>query len=446
MEITTSFLRKIEKPGRYFSPFIHTFNKSITEKSPKILIIFPDLFEVAQSHSGIKIMYNLFSNYGAFVDFGFSFREDMEKEYEKEGALLSFMHNIDYREFDLIAVSFQYQLAYPTLLRMLKIAKIPIKSAERNEKFPIVAGGGPAITNPEPIAPFLDLTFAGEIEPVAERIVNILQSSADRDERLSALSLTDGFFNTQIDYFAEKKDQILKAVAKDMDSETIIPTEIPVFGLRTVHDKFVVEIQRGCTRGCRFCMAGMFYRPHRERSASVITDALEKCVLSTGNNEASFLSLSASDHSQFRDILEYSFIGKPREFAVSLPSLRTEAISEEILEIVGKGRKSSFTLAPESGSERLRNVINKGNSTEDLLKSIHSIFKKRWQHIKLYFMLGLPTEKDEDLQETVQLIGKICGIAKGYHRKNSITASFSTFVPQPFTPFQWEEMISSEEI
>ena len=216
--------------------------------------------------------------------------------------------------------------------------------------------------------------------------------------------------------------------------------------MRTIHDRFTIEIMRGCTRGCRFCVAGMFYRPHREKSAENICEILDRVVRTSGYDEAGFLSLSAADHSEIEDILVRSYSRYSRKISVSLPSLRTETITPKIAQAIKKGRKVGFTLAVESGSDRLRKMINKGNSEEDLLNALNTIFSNGWQAVKLYFMLGLPHEEEEDLFETVELIKKMCNYVKRFGKKAMISVSFSTFVPQPFTPFQWEKMSSPAEI
>lgn len=438
MEVTTSLLRAIEKPGRYFAPFYSRHQGEFTGNEPKILIVFPDLFEVAHSHTGIKILYHLFRKHGAFVDFGFAFRQDIEPALRRDGKLISFMHGIDYRDFDLICVSFQYQLHFPTLLRMLTVAGIPVEKSARGKDMPIIAGGGPAMINPEPMLDFLDYAFIGEVEPVARDIVEVLKASSGRAERLSGFGETSGFY--------DGTKPVKRSIAADLDEPGIVPSDMPVFGLRTVHDRYIIEIQRGCTRGCRFCMAGFLYRPHRERSASEIVRNLSDNAHVCGCSEASFLSLSAGDHSQIKELLEYSYSDAERGFSVSLPSLRPETLTDDIVRLVSKGRKGGFTLAPESGSERLRNLINKGNTKEDLYDAVRRVFTGGWRSVKLYFMLGLPTENDEDIKETIALVFEICSIARRFGKKTMVTASFSTFVPQPFTPFQWEAMLSESEI
>ncbi len=441
MEITTDRLREIEKPGRYLAPFIPLRDRGELSSDRKVLIVFPDLFEVAQSHMGIKIIYELFTERGILADFAFGFRPDMEKVLREKGGMESLLYGIDVREFDLICVSFQYQLQFPTFLRMLDVAGIKRHAAERGDDSPLIIAGGPVMTNPEITRKFVDFTFIGEIEPIFGQLCDALYEE-NRDGRKSRMEQIAGFYPS----LSEPSEKARRVVVADLDTEGVNPTHTPVFGMRTVHDRFVVEIQRGCTRGCRFCMAGSFYRPHRERSAGEVASILDSSVIPSGCTDAGFLSLSAGDHSQIEELLDNALGAGRREFSVGLPSLRTETLSEDIVKLIGRGRKGGFTLAPESGSERLRRVINKGNTDEDLIDAVHKIFRHGWQHIKLYFMLGLPTETEEDLNLTTQLIKKICGIARNYGRRNSVTASFSTFVPQPFTPFQWERMADIDEI
>ena len=449
----TSLLRKIEKPGRYYAPFINMDTKPIDKDAPKVLILFPDLFEVAQSHTGVKILYSLFRRGGFTADFGFAVSSDFEGQIRSNGKMTSMMHGLDFRDFDLICVSFQYQLQFPNFLRILDLAGIEIHSKKRTDNDPIIISGGPVMCNPEPITDFIDAAFIGEIESSADALMEVF-GEKNKAKRLEKMSKIEGFYFPERDFPQIKieKDgsisgqKVKRAVLSDLNLDNDVTFDCPVFALRTVHDRFTTEIMRGCTRGCRFCMAGMFYRPHRERSAQNVCDMLDRVVRTSGYDEAGFLSLSAGDHSEIEDILLESMGRYGRDISISLPSLRTDSLTEKIIDTIKKGRKGGFTLAPESGSEKLRNVINKGNTSEDLLNSVKLIFGNGWKHVKLYFMLGLPLEEDEDIYETVDLVKKICGIARGYGRKASVTASFSTFVPQPFTPFQWEKMANSDEI
>ncbi len=457
MEITTSILRKIEKPGRYFAPFIDTSGIEPDQSKPKVLILFPDLFEVAQSHTGVKILYSLFHRRKFPVDFGFAPATDFEKILRKEGSLTSIMYGIDFRSFDLICVSFQYQLQYPAFLRILKLAGIPLTSKERatGSKTPLILAGGPVMCNPEPISKFIDAAFIGEFEPSAQAVMDVFEKNIKKSQQLKALSKIPGIYipsTTNSDGTEILSDgsiiktKVTRAIAHDLNEDLDVTFDAPIFAIRTVHDRFTTEITRGCTRGCRFCMAGMFYRPHRERSADNICNILDRVVKSSGYDEAGFLSLSAADHSEIEQILVESYNRYSRGIGISLPSLRTETLTSSIVEAIKKGRKGGFTLAPESGSEKLRKVINKGNTTEDLLAAIKKIFSNGWQNVKLYFMLGLPLETDEDIVETVNLLKDICRLVRNYGKKATVSASFSTFIPQPFTPFQWEKMCSPAEI
>lgn len=432
MELTTSLLRSVDRPGRYFSPVIMTGAvQSLPADAPKILVVFPDLFEIARSHEGIKILRHLFRRHGAAVDYGFAFAADMESRLRREGRLISFLSGRDWRDFDLIAVSFQFQLQFPTFLRMLEVAGIPVRADDRGEHDPVVMAGGPVMCNPEPMRDFIDHAYIGEVEPHAERIVGIFRREKGRAARVAAL-------HTEL--------PPRRAITPDLNDLALVPDEQPLFGLQTVHDRYTAEIQRGCTRGCRFCMAGVIYRPHRERHAGKIRELLRRDVVAGGYREAGFLSLSAGDHSCIEDILRSARETAGREFSVSLPSLRVETLTDRMVALAAAGRRSGFTLAPESGSERLRRAVNKGNTTADLIASVQKIFNAGWCHLKLYFMLGLPGEEDRDIEETIDLLREVCRIARQYGGRASVTASFSTFVPQPFTPFQWEGMASLDEI
>ncbi|MGI6394922.1 MAG: TIGR03960 family B12-binding radical SAM protein [bacterium] len=457
MEIITSVLRKINKPGRYFAPFIEPVKIKGSDLDFKILIVFPDLFEVAQSHAGIKILYSVFRRAGFKVDFGFAPEKDFFKVAKDWGTLKSMMYGIDYSSFDLICVSFQYQLQYPAFLKMLELGKIPITSKKRKEgDFPLVVAGGPVMCNPEPISNFIDAAFIGEFEPSASKVVKVLKETKGRENILKELSKIEGFYipETENDTNVSiNKDGSLtyktapeRAILSDLNYDIHSLFDAPIFAMRTVHDRFTIEIMRGCTRGCRFCMAGSFYRPHREKSLEKISEILDKVVQFSGYDEVGFLSLSAGDHSEITEILVESYSRYGKEISVSLPSLRTETLTSEIIAAIKKGRKGGFTIAPESGSERLRNVINKDNTNDEILEAVRKIFSNGWNGVKLYFMLGLPLETDEDLFETVALLKQICSLARTFGKKATVTASFSTFIPQPFTPFQWEKMASPKEI
>jgi len=431
VELTTSFLRTIEKPGRYLTPSIGADTGDPERDSPRILVVFPDLFEIARSHEGIRIVYHLFRRAGAFVDISFAFRSDMERHYRAKGRLESFFTALDWRSFDLIAVSFQYPLQFPTFLRMLTVANIPLRSADRKSSDPIVMAGGPVMANPEPMREFLDCVYIGEVEPQARRIVEVLRTYSSREERIAV-------------YHAEVVP--VRAIHSGLDDLSLVPYHHPLFGLPTVHDRYTVEIQRGCTRGCRFCFAGIVYRPHRERSVARVIELLERDMAKGGYREAGFLSLSAGDHRRIEDILLVATRCAGEWCSFSLPSLRPETLTEPMVRALAPLRKGGFTLAPESGSERLRRLINKQNSTKDLLASVDRVFDAGWLHLKLYFMVGLPTETEADIEESIALLHEISFRAKRRGGRARVTASFSTFVPQPFTPFQWEGMASLDEI
>lgn len=453
----TSVLRNIEKPGRYFAPFFEPIKITPDPLKPKVLLLFPDLFEVAQSHTGVKILYSIFHRAGFNVDFGFAPNKDFVNIAKKEGTLRSIMNDIDFRSFELICVSFQYQLQYPGFLKILELAKIPFERNEResSDDYPVIIAGGPVMCNPEPISDFIDAAFVGEFEPAAKEVMNALETVKGRKNIIDAFSKIEGFYlpktsnnkKTTINLDGSISGTVVRrSILPDLNYDPDSLFDAPVFAIRTVHDRFTIEIMRGCTRGCRFCMAGSFYRPHREKSAKNILKILDNVVKTSGYDEVGFLSLSAADHSEIEEMLVESYGKYSRGISISLPSLRTETLTSKIIAAIRKGRKTGFTLAPESGSERLRKIINKDNTNEEIMEAVRKIFSNGWQNVKLYFMLGLPLENDQDIFETVDLVKKICSLARGFGKKAGITASFSTFIPQPFTPFQWEKMASPEEI
>jgi len=452
----TSVLRKIEKPGRYSAPFIEPVKIRTDPGKPSVLILFPDLFEVAQSHTGVKILYSIFNRAGLGVDFGFAPAKDFIPIAKKDGTLRSAMQNKDFISFDIICVSFQYQLQYPAFLKILELSKIPLTSKERfDSNMPVIIAGGPVMCNPEPISDFIDAAFIGEFEPVSAQVITVFENTKERKNIIDELAKIQGFYvpsnhkdlNTSINPDGSvSKTVVERSILPDLNYDPDSLFDAPVFAMRTVHDRFTIEIMRGCTRGCRFCMAGSFYRPHRERSAESIIKILDRVVKTSGYDEAGFLSLSAADHSEIEEILVESYGKYSRGISISLPSLRTETLTSKIVAAIRKGRKGGFTLAPESGSERLRKIINKDNTNEEILEAVRKILSNGWQNVKLYFMLGLPLENDDDILETVELVRKICSLARSFGKRVGITASFSTFIPQPFTPFQWEKMATPAEI
>ncbi|MFO7736442.1 MAG: DUF2344 domain-containing protein [bacterium] len=440
MEIKTSLLRSVDNPARYFTPLIVKDNPPDPEKSPlRVLIIFPDLPEVGYSHTGIKILYELFMRQGSCTDFVFAYNEDYRKHISPENPHKSVIYGMEVTKFDILCVSFQYQLHYPVFIRMLKDFGLAVKSSERSEKEPLIIAGGPVMCNPEPMAEVFDLIYIGEIEPSAKFIAATMKNN-NKSKAVEIMSKQRGFYNPAL------KNRVKRVITQNPDDGIVVPTKAPVMGLRTVHDRFSIEIQRGCTRGCRYCLAGVFYRPHREKSAADVLFHLKENSFKSGYGEAGFLSLSASDHHNICQMITESFNTSPHGLSVSLPSLRAETINDHIVSILGRGRKGGFTIAPETGSERLRKIINKQMNDESIFRSVDYIMSNGWRSLKLYFMLGLPFEEESDIDKTISFIIEINRIVRKYGKRNKLTVSFSTFVPQPFTPFQWCKMNSPEEI
>ncbi len=461
-------LLRVQKPSRYIGGEINSYRKDWESATARMVFAFPDTYEVGMSHFGMSLLYHHVNGHEKFLsDRVFAPWLDMEKELRNAGLpLLSLDQKRPLRDFDIIGFSLQYELSFTNVLTILDLSGIPLFSSERDEgDWPLVIGGGPCVFNPEPIAPFFDLFVFGEGEKVLIEILEyVAQSKRDRirrNELLKELRKISGvyiprFFRDIYDsrgFFAGIEPQfsdyesVEKAIISDLDEKSPLPLTPVVPYMKIVHDRLNIEIARGCTRGCRFCQAGMIYRPVRERDSSEIITVADKALANTGFEELSLLSLSSGDYSNI-ELLLTTLMSRHREERVSiaLPSLRIGTLSSKLIEEIKKVRKTGFTLAPEAGSERLRRVINKDISTEELLKVSSYIYENGWQLIKLYFMMGLPTEGSEDLEALVELSHRVWSIGGKAKPKGKVNISVSTFVPKPHTPFQWCGQISLEKI
>ncbi len=437
-------LIKVRKPSRYIGeePF---FIKKDWEKSKlKICFCYPDLYEIGRSHLGIIILSYLVNKSPEYLsDLCFPVAPDFEKELKTLNfPLLSLNYRKPLKEFDVIGVSYAYELLVTGILNLLDLSGIPFRAEERNERYPIVLGGGPCSGNPEPIADFFDAIIIGDGEEVIFEVLEVIKEwkfSGDKKVKLlEALTKIEGV------YVPVFKNKTQKRIVRDLNqSNFFYEFGIPVIPLS--HDRIPLEISRGCTRGCRFCEASIYYRPLREKQPELIIKELYQNFKKTGYFEASLMSLSTCDYSSLSKLLKLLkicfYLKFPRRFFFSLPSLRVGSLSEELLEFIKFGRKTGLTLAPEAGTERLRKVINKDINIENLWKDLELAYKLGWKKVKLYFMIGLPTETEEDLKEISQIYKKL----KKCFPKLEITISASIFVPKPHTPFQWEKQISIEE-
>jgi radical SAM superfamily enzyme YgiQ (UPF0313 family) len=437
------FLLKVQKPARYTGGEVNSVVKSADSTDLSVCFCFPDTYEIGMSHLGIKILYSLINSRDEFrCERAFMPVDDMEKLMrEHEIPLYGLESKQAVFDFDIVAFTLQYELSYTTVLAMLDLAGIPLLRRERGESSPLVIAGGPCAYNPAPLTDFIDVFVIGEGEQVTLELLDLLKNCGSREEFYRKAVLIDGVFVPQL------RNHVKKRIVHDLD-EVFFPKEFIVPFIETVHDRAVTEVLRGCIRGCRFCQAGFICRPFREKSAQTILRETTALCESTGYDEVSLCSLSTSDHSDIKNILvnltEYT---DKNNINLSLPSLRIDKFNDEVLQRIKSIRKSSLTFAPEAGTQRLRDVINKNITEEDILEGCSIAFSGGYNSVKLYFMLGLPTETDEDIIAIHTLTEKIMRLYKqlGPNKAICVSISLSTFVPKPFTPFQYEPMISQED-
>ena len=463
-------LKKVEKPARYIGMEINSVNKDLEDKV-KFAFCFPDIYDVGMSHMGLHILYNLINEEDDFLcERVFSPWTDMEELMRQEDIpLFTLESKEEVRNFDFLGFTLQYEMSFTNILNILDLARIPLLSRDRGEEDPIIIAGGPCAYNPEPIADFIDVFVIGEGEEIVLELLNkYKEHKANKGDKESFLReilsikgiyipkfykveyKEDGTIKEMIPLIEEAPKRIEKRMVRNLD-EMYSPRKVIVPYIETVHDRIMLELFRGCTRGCRFCQAGMIYRPIREKSPARLLDLAEDLVKSTGYENISLSSLSTCDYSQLQ-LLVSSLMDRFSEdnVGLSLPSLRLDSFSLNILKEIEKVRKSGLTFAPEAGSQRLRDVINKGVTEEDLITAVSYAFKEGWSRIKLYFMLGLPTETDEDvlgIRDLAYLVKDLFFKRPKEERRGnfSVTASASCFVPKPFTPFQWVKQDTIEE-
>ena len=443
------FLSIVSKPVRYLGREIHSIRKDPAEVKLKFCLAFPDVYEVGMSHLGIQILYHILNTRKKVAcERAFAPWVDMENVLRKRKIPLSSLESsIPLNQFDIVGFSLQYELCLTNVLNMLDLSNIPLFSTDRDYRFPILIAGGPLTFNPAPFAAFFDALVVGDGEEVVPEICDLaLQSKEDgakREDFLKSLSQLEGVYVPSVHTEGQK---IRKRVVSDI-SQTPFPTCPIVPYMKVVHDRLNIEIARGCKRGCRFCEAGFIHRPYRERSPKSIHEILDASLKQTGYEELSLLSLSAGDYSSIGPLLSDLMDQLESEkVAVSFPSLRIESVMGHLAEEVKRVRKTGFTVAPEAGTERLRSVINKELDEGVFFQGLSELFSKGWKNIKLYFMMGLPTEKEEDLRGIFELTRKIISLGERQKIHPTINVSVSTFVPKPHTPFQWEAQIPLEEM
>ena len=459
-------LLHVNRPARYLGGEAGSIKKDPNSVDIRFALAFPDTYEIGMSHIGSAILYHVLNQpQWLAAERAYCPWPDMEEQMRAEGTPLSSLESqTSLKDFDIVGFSLQYELCYTNVLNMLNLSGIPLLREQRGEDDPLVIVGGPCAFNPEPISDFIDCALIGDGEEAAIELCQSVRTSRmageSRQQLLERLRHIEGIYLPQlfdVSYTASGEvDQITpqfedytsvrRCFVKDLDSAPYPTTPLVPF-MHTVHDRVAMEIARGCTRGCRFCQAGYIYRPVRERQAETITGIIEKSLCHSGYNEVSLLSLSSGDYSAIEPLLKNLMDHYANErVAVSLPSLRVGSLTDELIEEVRKVRKTGFTLAPEAGTERLRQVINKGIKAEDLLSTSHTIYSLGWRLIKLYFMMGLPSETDADLDGIVDLAWQVKRSAKGTEGGGDVNVSVSTFVPKPHTPFQWEEQLGLEQI
>jgi radical SAM family uncharacterized protein/radical SAM-linked protein len=443
------FLSLVSKPVRYLGREIHSIRKDSAEVKLRFCLAFPDAYEVAMSHLGIQILYHLLNGIkGVACERAFAPWVDMENVLrDKRIPLSSLESSVPLDQFDIVGFSLQYELCFTNVLNMLDLSDIPLLSKDREDRFPLIIAGGPLTFNPAPIADFFDALVIGDGEEVVLEICDIaLQSKeagARKEDFLKSLSRLEGVYVPSLHTEGQK---IHKRTVSDLN-QAFFPSCPIVPYMKVVHDRLNVEIARGCKRGCRFCEAGFIHRPVRERSPEVIHEILNASLKRTGYEELSLLSLSAGDYSSIGPLLsDLMDRYETKKVAVSFPSLRIESVVGRLAEEVKRVRRTGFTIAPEAGTERLRKVINKELDEGILFEGLSDLFSKGWKNIKLYFMMGLPTEKEEDLRGIFDLTKKIASLGERQKIHPNISVSVSTFVPKPHTPFQWESQIPLEEM
>ena len=453
------FLPKVLKPSRYIGSEWNAIKKDWDNTEVKMVLAFPDVYEVGMSHLGTRILYHLVNSFPEFLcERVFAPWIDMEKELrEKEIPLYALESYQPLKAFDVVGFTLQYEMSFTNILNMLDMAGIPIKAKDRGPEDPWIIAGGPCAYNPEPLVGFIDFFLVGESE---EQLPDVLRLVAEqkknpipRRDFLKRVAQVQGVYVPDFYQVTYKPDGriesieaeegvptvVEKAIVKDLD-QAFFPTNPVVPYMEIVHDRMMLEVMRGCSRGCRFCQAGMIYRPVRERSTETLLKQTEELVRSTGYDEIALTSLSTGDYSCIQPVIQ-TILDKHGEegVGVSLPSLRVDSFDVGLAEIVQKARKSGLTFAPEAGSQRLRNVINKGVEEQNLLDAAETAFKKGWSTIKLYFMVGLPTENQEDIDGIIDLAKKVANLGTKQGRRNvKVTISTSVFVPKSHTPFQWE--------
>ena len=440
------YLMSVEKPAQYLGNEINSFHKDLEKVKARMCLFFPDIYEVGMSNLGIRLLYSIMNQVeGFYLERGFAPMDDMENLMrENRIPMFSLETKTELKEFDVIGFSLSYEMCYPNLLNALELAGIPLRTEDRTEEHPLIMAGGTCMMNPAPMEKFLDFFMIGDGEENMPKLAQILVENAEKTkaEKLEAIKDIEGIY---IPKFHKGVRKIKRAIVKDMDSIPSYSEQLVPY-MQIVHDRATVEIQRGCTRGCRFCQAGYLYRPVRERSVEKNMELIENMLYNTGYSEISLSSLSSSDYTGISNLIErlqdrYS----DENLSISLPSLRMNKYSVDVAVNISGGKRTGFTFAPEAGSQKMRDIINKGVDEAQIIETAEEAVKAGWDNLKFYFMIGLPYETDEDVLAIYELVKKVLYICRKIRKRVNITASVSNFVPKPHTPFQWHEQMNIEE-
>ena len=451
-------LPRVNKPGRYTGGEYNQIIKDWAEVDYKVALAFPDIYDLGMSNLGLMIFYDIINKHrNLLAERTYNPWTDMEAMMRQQGLpLFSLETKHPIRDFDMLAISLPYEQLFTNALTLLDLAGMPIRAEERDASYPLVIAGGHACYNPEPMSPFIDVFVIGEGEEAILKLIGVMRAAShlDRETQLRYVAQIEGCYVPRFYDVTYHCNGTIKEIIPNMPEapakvmKTIVPVMPPpvtnfiIPFIETVHNRAPIEIMRGCTRGCRFCHAGMVTRPVRERPVEEVLAAMDEILEKTGYEEIALLSLSSSDYTNVLELTEK--IGKRfghLGLNISLPSLRTESVSTQLMDNLGDSKRGGFTLAPEAATEKMRNIINKYVSHEELLETAREIYRRDWRTIKLYFMIGHPMEEMEDVEAIIDLAKQVLAEGRKVHgNKASVNVGVSTFIPKPHTPFQWEPM------